>query len=274
VLQSLAADIMRLLSLCSNGSFALTKFTSRIPPYAILSHTWQATNEELTFQDIRDSTRRSELDKKKMSYKKLQFCGDQAKKDQLKYFWVDSCCIDKSSSAELSESINSMFRWYRNAAKCYVYLSDVSTQKATPTMTSQIVGHARLRHSRWFSRGWTLQELLAPQALEFFSKEGESLGDRKALELHISEITRIPVGALQGTPLSHFGVNERLSWASSRQTTVEEDHAYSLLGIFGTYMPLIYGEGAMNAFRRLREEIDKSATVSSAFPFLSIYCCS
>lgn len=114
---------MRLLKNNDDGSFSLTTFvSSKIPSYAILSHTWELDNHELTFQDMMDGTGRS-----KAGYRKIQFCGDQAKKDGIKYFWVDSCCIDKSSSAELVEAINSMFRWYRNAVKCYVYLTDVPT---------------------------------------------------------------------------------------------------------------------------------------------------
>ena len=110
----------------------------------------------------------------------------------------------------------------------------------------------------YFTRGWTLQELLAPGSVEFFSQEGNPLGDKRSLERQIHEITGIAVPALQGTPLSQFGVDERFSWAVNRQTTRKEDKAYSLLGIFDVYMPLIYGEGSDNAFTRLREEIDKA----------------
>jgi hypothetical protein len=139
-----------------------------------------------------------------------------------------------------------MFRWYRNAVKCYVYLSDVSTT-CEPAFWA----------SRWFKRGWTLQELLAPTSVEFFSREDKRLGDKRTLEQQIHEITGIAVSALQGSPLSQFGVDERLSWAENRQTAREEDEAYSLLGIFDVYMPLIYGEGRDNALVRLREEINK-----------------
>src|SRR6202030_1108708 len=112
---------------------------------------------------------------------------------------------------------------------------------------------------RWFTRGWTLQELVAPAIVEFFSEEGKQLGNKKSLERHIHEATGIPVRALQGSSLSDFSIPERMSWVEKRETTRKEDKAYSLLGIFDVYMPLIYGEGRENAFKRLREEIDKSS---------------
>jgi hypothetical protein len=179
-------------------------------------------------------------------------------RDGLHYYWVDTCCIDKSNSVELQEAINSMFRWYQNATKCYVYLSDVSTTKRKASdQLSEFTWESAFRASRWFDRGWTLQELLAPGSVEFFSREGKRLGDKKTLERQVHEITGIAVSALQGAPLSQFGVDERLLWAENRQTTRKEDKAYSVLGIFDVYMPLIYGEGRENAFKRLREEIDK-----------------
>ena len=115
------------------------------------------------------------------------------------------------------------------------------------------------RKSRWFTRGWTLQELVAPAIVEFFSKEGEQLGSKRSLERHIHEVTRIPVKALRGSLLSDFSAPERMLWVADRDTTRKEDKAYSLLGIFDIYLPLIYGEGRENAFRRLREEIDRAS---------------
>jgi len=111
------------------------------------------------------------------------------------------------------------------------------------------------RKSRWFTRGWTLQELLAPPSVEFFCSKVKRLGDKRSLERQLHEITGIAVQA----PLSEFSINERLSWAKTRQTKREEDKAYSFLGIFNIYMPLIYGEGMASAFKRLQEEIDKSS---------------
>jgi hypothetical protein len=205
-----------------------------------------------TFQDLKDGT-----GKAKSGYKKIRFCGEQARRDGLQYFWVDTCCIDKSSSAELSEAIISMFRWYSNAAKCYVYLLDISRPAFDVDKFNQQPWELAIRKSRWFTRGWTLQELLAPVSVEFFLKDWEQLGDKKSLEQYIHEITGIPVKALQGSPLSNFSVTERLLWAEKRETTREEDKAYSLLGIFNIQIPVLYGEGRENAFKRLREEIDK-----------------
>jgi hypothetical protein len=242
---------MRLLECKNDGELSLTQFFDDIPQYAILSHTWGP--EEVTFRDMIEGNGVS-----RTGFDKIQFCGEQARRDGLRYFWVDTCCIDKSSSAELAEAINSMFRWYRNAAKCYVFLSDVPRADIDTTdQSQQLPWESALRTSRWFTRGWTLQELIAPTSVEFFSKNRTFLGDRKSLEQHICEITRIPSKALQGSPLAEFSLTERMLWAETRQTTREEDMAYSLLGIFDIYMPLIYGEGRTNAVGRLQEAIDR-----------------
>jgi hypothetical protein len=246
---------MRLLEGNSDGELSLTKdfVGDNLPEYAILSHTWGADTEEVTFKDLVDGT-----GKDKVGYGKIRFCEEQARRDGLQYFWVDTCCIDKSNNTELAEAINSMFRWYRNAAKCYVYLSDVSRSVLHAIDNfSQLPWETAFRTSRWFTRGWTLQELIALTSVEFLSREGKRLGDKRTLERQVHEITGIAVSALQGAPLSQFRVDERLSWAENRKTTREEDMAYSLLGIFNVYMPLIYGEGRENALKRLREEIDK-----------------
>jgi hypothetical protein len=154
-----------------------------------------------------------------------------------------------------------MFRWYQNAVKCYVYLSDVSTkkQKAIDSFT-EYTWELAFRSSKWFTRGWTLQELLAPRSVEFFSQHGKRLGDKGTLKRHIKEITGIPISALKGAPLSQISIEERLSWAENRQTTRPEDKAYSLLGIFGIHLLPIYGEGKERAFKRLKEELQKSLT--------------
>jgi len=243
---------MRLLRLKDDGEFSLVEFIGdKIPRYAILSHTWGADGEEVTFKDLMEGTGKS-----KAGYQKIRFCGEQAATDDLQYFWVDTCCIDKLSSAELSEAINSMFRWYHNASKCYVYLSDVSISGSIKN--DQFPQWTAFQKSRWFTRGWTLQELIAPASVEFFSMEGEQLGNKKSLERQIHEITGITAQALQGSPLSHFSVNERMSWAAKRETKREEDAAYSLLGIFNIHMPLIYGEGREKALVRLHKEIGES----------------
>jgi hypothetical protein len=242
---------MRLLECGSAGEYSLTKdfVGDDIPRYAILSHTWGVDTEEVTFKDLMDRTAAG-----KPGYEKIRFCGEQARHDRLRHFWVDTCCIDKSNNSELSEAINSMFRWYRDAAKCYVYLSDVSQ----PVNEFSQAWESEFRNSRWFTRGWTLQELLAPASVEFFSKEGERIGNKQSLQRYIREITGIPVKALQGSPLSSFSIAERISWQEHRETTRKEDKAYSLLGICDVHMPLIYGEGRENAFKRLRKEINEA----------------
>jgi hypothetical protein len=140
---------MRLLQRNHDGRFTVTEFTGdAIPHYAILSHTWGADHDEVTLTDLEKDT-----DMTKAGYKKLQFCADQASKDDLRYFWVDTCCIDKTSSAELTEAINSMFKWYRKATQCYAYLSDVSTggisiRKAHPTRLVSCVPAKQMVHAR------------------------------------------------------------------------------------------------------------------------------
>ncbi len=147
---------MRLLQYNNDDDFSLTEFFENdIPEYAILSHRWGA--EEVTFKDLRDGASKS-----KAGYGKIQFCGEQAKRDHIQYFWVDTCCIDKSNSTELAEAINSMFRWYRDATKCYVYLPDVSRLRSDPAEKSNELWESIFRKSEWFTRGWTLQEVIAP----------------------------------------------------------------------------------------------------------------
>jgi hypothetical protein len=244
---------MRLLEF-NDSNVKLTKDLVRdIPKYAILSHTWGPDAEEVTFRDLVDGT-----GEHKIGYKKIRFCAEQARRDGLQYFWVDTCCIDKSNNNELSMAINSMFRWYQNAARCYVYLSDIEVAGYENRQPSKLAWELDFRAHRWFTRGWTLQELLAPKLVEFFSQDGRRLGDKKSLEQQIHEITGIAVPALQGQDLSQFGVDERFRWAARRQTTHEEDWAYCLLGIFGIFIPLIYGEGKENAVRRLKKEIEEA----------------
>ena len=252
---------MRLLKLNANGEFSLTDdIVGDVPLYAVLSHTWGADTEEVTFKDLEEG-----IGQRKAGYAKIRFCGKQADNDGLKYFWVDTCCINKPNHTELSEAITSMFCWYRKAAKCYVYLSDVSIGEHKNSDQSQLAWESAFRTCRWFTRGWTLQELLAPVSVEFFSREGKRLGDKKSLERQIYEITGIPIAALRGNPLSDFSVNERMLWAAKRKTTRKEDKAYSLVGIFNVYMPLMYGEGD-NAFSRLKEEIEKTSKRKSLAP--------
>jgi len=253
---------MRLLKRDSDGQFCLTEdlVGVGIPSYAILSHTWGPISEEVTFQDLVDRTGHH-----KAGYEKIRFCADQVQRHGLLYFWIDTCCIDKTNNTELAEAINSMFRWYRGAARCYVYLSDVSVTSCEQSDWPPPWDLA-FRASRWFTRGWTLQELLAPASVEFFARDGTPLGNKLSLQQQIHEITEIAIAALRGDPLPRFGVEERFKWAEGRETTREEDWAYSLLGIFGVFISPIYGEGKAHAVRRLRQKINDALPSLPSLP--------
>jgi hypothetical protein len=214
-----------------------TFYGEQRPQYAILSHTWG--EGEITFTDIQNPNSLST--KNKAGYDKIvKTCG-QAKSDNFQYAWVDTCCINKSSSAELSEAINSMYQWYKESAVCYAYLADV-------------VDAARFTESRWFTRGWTLQELIAPMRVIFFDAKWHDIGTKDGLSYRISERTGIPRDILQMKSNFRISVAQKMSWASQRETTRVEDMAYCLLGIFDVNMPLLYGEGS-RAFKRLQGEI-------------------
>jgi archaellum biogenesis ATPase FlaH len=246
---------MRLLSYGEDGCLTITNFNDdAIPEYAILSHTWGEDAEEVVFADLAEGG-----GKHKSGYKKICFCGEQAQQDGLQYFWVDTCCIDKTDKAELSLAIQSMFRWYQHATKCYVYLSDVSSKKRkADSIPTEFTWEPAFKSSRWFKRGWTLQELLAPSKAEFYSLEWEKLGDKLLLKSLIHKITSISCKALEGAPLSQFSINERLRWIVHRHTTLPEDKAYSLLGVVDVDLAPCYGEGADGAFKRLHDEINKT----------------
>ncbi|OTA91495.1 hypothetical protein M434DRAFT_55941, partial [Hypoxylon sp. CO27-5] len=215
-------------------------FSTEIPSYAILSHRWGG--EEVTFQDWR-STRSREHVSHKAGYQKIVHACVKAKEQGLSFVWCDTNCIDKSSSTELSEAINSMWAWYRDSTVCYAYLQDPPDRFPT------------FKDSEWFSRGWTLQELIAPSEVVFFGSEWEPLTTKRdGCEL-IETVTKIPRDVLFfPESVAHTSVAKRMSWASRRRTTRLEDSAYCLLGIFDINMPLLYGEGS-KAFQRLQEEI-------------------
>ncbi|KAI0672185.1 hypothetical protein C8Q78DRAFT_732543 [Trametes maxima] len=165
------------------------------------------------------------------------------------YLWIDTCCIDKRSSSELSEAINAMYEWYSQSSVCFVFLSDVGRDDDPRAKESEF------SRSRWFTRGWTLQELIAPQAVVFLSKDWRYIGTKITLLNALSDITYIPTDILSHRkPLTQYSVAQRFSWASERDTTKEEDAAYCMMGLFGVYMPILYGEGG-NAFVRLQEHI-------------------
>jgi hypothetical protein len=234
--------------LLDTASLALSAFfDENTPYYAILSHTWGP--EEVSFQDIQGPHERIF---NKAGYKKIKECCAKALEAGFKYAWIDTCCIDKTNSVELSEAINSMFRWYQNSATCYAYLADVMP-KDSP-----------FGGSRWFKRGWTLQELIAPNDVLFFDRYWNEIGSRESLRGDIERVTGVPQPVLISGSLHGHCIAEIMSWAGRRETTRLEDRAYSLLGLFGVSMPLIYGEGKQ-AFQRLQLEIMKSSTDHSLF---------
>ncbi|KAI1349672.1 HET-domain-containing protein [Xylaria sp. FL0043] len=244
------------------------------PPYAILSHTWG--DDEVLFQDLADPRH-----KEKLGYRKIEGCCQQAICDGFDFVWIDTCCIDKRSSAELSEAINSMFRWYGEAKVCYVYLVDVFPEEDPHEPSSVFF------NSRWFTRGWTLQELIAPHNLKFFysnwtvifettreSREriqfdpyepdfskADSFLDTIASITGIEDWHMYSLHTMDIT-LKHVSVATKLSWVSRRSTTRTEDMAYCLLGLLDVNMPLLYGEGH-RAFLRLQEEFLKKSFDSS-----------
>lgn len=244
----------------------LESFTDdEVPSYAILSHTWG--RDEVTLQDLISDPAVSD----RKGYQKLRRSCDLATSLEFGYIWIDTCCIDKSSSAELSEAINSMFRWYAEATTCIAYLEDVEADGDLQAENSSF------RRSRWFTRGWTLQELIAPDEVVFFSHDWTRLGTRASLQNVIQEITGIPKEILdeadpanlktlqQLKKLRDLSVAEKMRWAAKRKTTRPEDIAYCLMGIFDINMPLLYGEGQVKAFKRLQEEVIKSTDDESIY---------
>jgi hypothetical protein len=266
--------------------------------YAILSHTWGTEDQEISFGDFEQFRLRLDLElgpiattgrsssasrpspdqvraardtlpeSKRPGWAKIDGTCDKALEHGYKYVWIDTFCIDKSSSAELQESINSMFRWYERANVCFAYLSDVSSPDGADEAGSEF------RRSKWHTRGWTLQELLAPSSLGFFDRSWRRIGAKSDLSTVIQEVTGINAQYIIGVPmapglsvyhyLSRASVAERMSWASRRRTTRPEDLAYCLLGIFDIHIPMLYGEG-LHAFQRLQEEIMKVTDDTSLF---------
>jgi hypothetical protein len=169
--------------------------------------------------------------------------------------WTNTFCIDKTSSAELSEAINSMYKWYEGSCICYVYLADVA-EDARRLFFNGTGAKNSFDSSRWFKRGWTLQELIAPVVVEFYNVDWMFIGTKRSLQQHITKITGIAITVLRGASPRSCDIATRMSWASRRQTTRIEDQSYCLLGLFGVNMPLLYGEG-QKAFQRLQEEILK-----------------
>ncbi|KAK7468953.1 hypothetical protein VKT23_003452 [Stygiomarasmius scandens] len=235
----LTPQFMRLLH---TTTLRLKEFSSCVPPYAILSHTWE--DDEVLFRDIQYAV--PEMKTRKAGYRKIENACKRAHESGFDYIWIDTCCIDKESSAELSEAINSMYEYYAKAEVCYVYLSDL------PDGANPRDDGAAFSQCRWFTRGWTLQELLAPENLVFFTQSWLEVGNKNQLADIIASITGVTIDVLLGGDCSTISIARRMSWAAYRQTTREEDRAYSLMGIFGVHIPPLYGEGGSNAFMRLQ----------------------
>ncbi|KAK3385518.1 heterokaryon incompatibility protein-domain-containing protein [Podospora didyma] len=235
-------------------------FEPNIPPYAILSHTWgrdEISLQEFLTAHLADSSQEVQridppLIRAKMGYAKV-IAACRAAQGHFDYLWVDTCCIDKTNPAELSESINSMFKWYQNSAMCYAYLGDLDG----PNSRGRNYDNEEQDFSEcnWFTRGWTLQELIASPRLEFYDRSWNCFGTKRLLQPTLARITNIDEAVLGDANLRHtIPVGKRLSWASKRKTERIEDRAYSLLGIFDVNMPMLYGEGN-RAFLRLQQEI-------------------
>ncbi|KAI0096806.1 HET-domain-containing protein [Nemania sp. FL0031] len=229
--------------------------------YAILSHRWLSDGEEITFQDIHKYTTALQSHTRPFilpQLDKIRGACDVARDRGLRWLWMDTCCIDKDDTREYAEAINSMFRWYRDAKLCITYLSDVQDANRHSSSGWDIFGstidgqHYRL--SQWFSRGWTLQEMLAPSELEFYDEDWNFIGTKRELAGAISEVTGISAPFLTGQKrLDDACIAVKMSWMSGRRTTYPEDMTYSMMGIFNITMPLVYGESGPRAFRRLQE---------------------
>jgi hypothetical protein len=245
------------MRLINTTTLQLEDFMANPPPYAILSHTWE--DGEITFQDFTSPNR--DVATAKKGFAKIQYTCRQAKQTGIAYAWVDTCCIDKTSSAELTEAINSMFAWYEASDVCYVFLSDLGSVDPVDPLKPM----PKFAASRWFTRGWTLQELIAPKEVEFYDREWTLRGTRIGLVQALETITRIDGQVLRdSTILADIPVARRMSWAANRNTTRVEDIAYCMLGIFDVSMPMLYGEGE-KAFIRLQEEIVKETNDLTLF---------
>ncbi|KAH9910331.1 heterokaryon incompatibility protein-domain-containing protein [Epithele typhae] len=256
--------------LLSTKTGRLTYYSSvhKAPKYAILSHVWRLPEEggEDSFQLVEAYAKK--CDRKHLINRGTatprDFLSDKVRRfligaaeAGLDFAWCDTCCIDKTSSAELSEAINSMFEYYARAHVCVAYLADVAPVKGREYYGDQIIdsSSARIPSSKWFHRGWTLQELLAPQVVVFLASDWSRIGTKCDLAEFRFMTSVLPASILRcEQDLSDISVSVRLSWASQRQTTRWEDQAYCLFGLFGINMPTLYGEGG-NAFYRLQEEI-------------------
>ena len=251
----------------ARGTKVLKFCNDEATEYAILSHRWIDSTEV----DYEEMIGLAKMDKQeqdgirgRQGYKKIVNTCRRAKEDRYRWVWIDTCCIDKRSSAELSEAINSMYRWYANAKMCYAYLHDVDGS-SFPTKRDDEKYHQSDGWPEWFSRGWTLQEMIAPRNLQFFDKNWQPIGDKKSLAHILERITRVPEHILaNGLERNRLCVAKIISWAAKRKTGREEDRAYSLMGLLGVNLPMLYGEGK-KAFHRLQMEIVRTSDDQSIF---------
>ncbi|KAF4617125.1 hypothetical protein D9613_005781 [Agrocybe pediades] len=251
-----------MIRLINTKTITIEDFWHKVPAYAILSHTWG--DEEVTFQEMKSRENhpqsRSSIEKKK-GFMKIKRTCEQALSSGIPYAWVDTCCIDKTSSSELSEAINSMFQYYRNAEVCYAYLADVLAEGDAEEISSQFI------KARWFTRGWTLQELVAPLNVIFYDKNWVEFGTKSSLRKLITQVTNIGKQVLLANHGGEISISARMAWAANRETTRIEDMAYCLLGIFGINMPILYGEGP-EAFVRLQKEIIATSDDHTIFAWM------
>ncbi|KAF9473830.1 hypothetical protein BDN70DRAFT_997436 [Pholiota conissans] len=214
--------------------------------YAILSHTWlRSSPGELSY----DIWHKGTFDLTHPGYEKLvQFCRASLVNHGLSLGWMDTVCIDKSSSSELDESIRSMYKWYQNSFVCVTYLSETET-------------FGQMAKDPWFTRGWTLQELLAPETMKFYNRAWGQLTAKltdkydKSIQEQIKTATTITSQELLAVHMNQVSISRKMQWAAKRQVTRAEDIAYSLMGLFDISMSIAYGEGANLAFTRLIKEI-------------------
>ncbi|KAJ8472943.1 hypothetical protein ONZ51_g8187 [Trametes cubensis] len=243
-------DSFRLLS--SEPHISLTAFNSpdQVPGgYAVVSHVWRATEPSLReVQQLADQE--ATYDDSRLD-DKIRQCCILTRARGLPYFWIDSPCIDQRNSTELSEAISSMYAWYAKAAVCFAHLPDVPSDDCIFDPSSAF------RRSVYFTRSWTLQELIAPKRVVFVSSDWTVLGEKQDLAELLEEITNIDRQILTFCrPLTDVSIACKLSWAARRNARRIEDRAYSLLGLFDIHMPMMYGEGE-KAFARLLHTILK-----------------
>ncbi|KAI0142824.1 HET-domain-containing protein [Xylariaceae sp. FL1272] len=255
------------MHLINTHTLRLEKFVKEenekpVSEYAILSHRWLDREDEVSFQDM-ESADPQTASQRKGYFKILETCK-LARSQSLDYMWIDTCCINKTDSSELQEAINSMYRWYENATVCFAHLSDTVHTAKGRDLSRDL--YSVMRNDAWFSRGWTLQELVAPRNLLLYDSNWKLIGNKKSLSWELQLITGVDAELLEGVKQLHdFCIAQRMSWACGRFTTRPEDSTYSLFGIFGINMPMLYGEGRERAFLRLQEEIIKSTDDESIF---------